>query len=319
MGNAVSIALNDWLRLGIDSKAYPRLPLELERAIFELVALSHPVSIPNLLLVASRVKEWIQPLLYHTLVFDSARPGLTRRLVDGLRFHKPASFFRIIRRQRNLVECAQNLMFLGSQTPVGQLQTVLSACPRVQNLYVLWPYPGDDFDEATLDALPLRRLHCHIGGLAPNNPFQRPFFSNMSHLELWRVPKEEDWPTLARLPRLTHLALGHYNEALSELLLKERETLIMLVVLVPPTTGTNYSTVEADPRFVMMTWRLPSSIHDWQRGVLHGDDYWGRVEDFIARRRAGLPRPPYNMFQRIQSIPFIILTPDFDPKAKTDV
>ena len=33
-------------------------PLELERLIFELAALSLPVSIPNLMLIAWRVKDW---------------------------------------------------------------------------------------------------------------------------------------------------------------------------------------------------------------------------------------------------------------------
>ncbi|KAJ7651336.1 hypothetical protein FB45DRAFT_1018685 [Roridomyces roridus] len=273
----------------MDSKAYPRLPLELERAIFELVALSHPISIPNLLLVASRVKEWIQPLLYHTLIFASDSPGLTGQPVDGLRSYTPASFFRILRLQQNLVECAQNLMFMGSE--IGQLETVLSACPRVQNLYVLWPCTGDNFDGSMLDALPLHQLHGQLCALVPNNPFQRPVFSNISHLEIFSVSNEEDWPSLVRLPRLTHLALGHYDEALSQLVLKERETLIVLVVLEPPERGTNYSTLRADPRFVMMKSTLSSGVDDWQRGVLHGKDYWSRVEDFIAKRRAGLPRP----------------------------
>jgi hypothetical protein len=36
----------------------PMLPLELEREIFEICAYLRPVSIPRLMLVACRVKEW---------------------------------------------------------------------------------------------------------------------------------------------------------------------------------------------------------------------------------------------------------------------
>jgi hypothetical protein len=36
----------------------PILPPELEREIFEICAISRPASIPNLMLVAQRVKEW---------------------------------------------------------------------------------------------------------------------------------------------------------------------------------------------------------------------------------------------------------------------
>jgi hypothetical protein len=37
----------------------PVLPTDLERVIFEITALSHPRSIPNLLLVAWRVHKWL--------------------------------------------------------------------------------------------------------------------------------------------------------------------------------------------------------------------------------------------------------------------
>jgi hypothetical protein len=36
----------------------PRLPTELESLIFGIIALSHPVGIPNLMLVAWRVRQW---------------------------------------------------------------------------------------------------------------------------------------------------------------------------------------------------------------------------------------------------------------------
>jgi hypothetical protein len=36
----------------------PKLPPEIERVIFESVAFSHPVRIPNLMQVAWRVKDW---------------------------------------------------------------------------------------------------------------------------------------------------------------------------------------------------------------------------------------------------------------------
>ncbi|KAJ7879703.1 hypothetical protein B0H13DRAFT_1571256, partial [Mycena leptocephala] len=46
----------------------PLLPPELERIIFELAAFVNPASMPSLLLVAPRVKIWIEPLLYETLI-----------------------------------------------------------------------------------------------------------------------------------------------------------------------------------------------------------------------------------------------------------
>jgi hypothetical protein len=42
----------------------PILPPELERGIFEICAISRPVSIPNLMLVAQRVKEWCVAIFF---------------------------------------------------------------------------------------------------------------------------------------------------------------------------------------------------------------------------------------------------------------
>ncbi|KAJ7131272.1 hypothetical protein C8R44DRAFT_871785 [Mycena epipterygia] len=39
-----------------------------------------------------------------------------------------------------------------------------------------------------------------------------------------------------------------------------------------------------DPRFVMM--QLEYYEEDWQAGILTGDDYWVRADDFIAKRIA---------------------------------
>jgi hypothetical protein len=49
--------------LGISNPMVPqtvdsRIPVELEQIFFEIAALSHPIDIPNLMLIAWRVKEW---------------------------------------------------------------------------------------------------------------------------------------------------------------------------------------------------------------------------------------------------------------------
>ncbi|KAJ7495503.1 hypothetical protein FB451DRAFT_1387524 [Mycena latifolia] len=74
------------------------LPLELERQIFELTAVSRPVSIPNLLRVAWRVKHWVEPLLYRTLVIgaDSIQgfPSCSTEIFTYIAFTKSGSFLR---------------------------------------------------------------------------------------------------------------------------------------------------------------------------------------------------------------------------------
>ncbi|KAJ7816012.1 hypothetical protein B0H13DRAFT_2293217 [Mycena leptocephala] len=84
----------------------PTLTIDLEREVFEISALSRPKSIPTLMLVAWRVKTWVEPLLYRTIVvWRSARfaptpapieghPTFYRRTLIPIIKSKPTSFFR---------------------------------------------------------------------------------------------------------------------------------------------------------------------------------------------------------------------------------
>ena len=54
----VAMPGNLCIRPPLMSLTEPRLPVELERKVFELAAHSRPKSIPTLLLVAHRVKIW---------------------------------------------------------------------------------------------------------------------------------------------------------------------------------------------------------------------------------------------------------------------
>ncbi|KAJ7887124.1 hypothetical protein B0H14DRAFT_2696630 [Mycena olivaceomarginata] len=54
----------------------PKLPPELECTIFEIAALARPKMIPSLILVAHRVKHWVEPLLYRVImVVPRTRPS----------------------------------------------------------------------------------------------------------------------------------------------------------------------------------------------------------------------------------------------------
>ncbi|KAK7022377.1 hypothetical protein R3P38DRAFT_2960760 [Favolaschia claudopus] len=49
-----------------------RLPTELERLVFEYAAVNSS-RIPTLLLVAHRVRVWLEPMLYDVLLFDGVK------------------------------------------------------------------------------------------------------------------------------------------------------------------------------------------------------------------------------------------------------
>ncbi|KAJ6553828.1 hypothetical protein DFH09DRAFT_1318838 [Mycena vulgaris] len=239
-----------------DILAEPQFPLDLERYIFELSALSRPVSVPNLVRVAWRVKQWVEPLLYRTLFFGRFNP------IDGLPFcnaqicariasAKSASFLRDSVRNIFLVDISQE-----------DMDTIISTCPAVENLSSC-----------------IHPAHSH------------PAFMNITQLALIEFPHDNThFGTLTTLPRLTHLAVnGLAQMQLCLFLLKGSNalrTMVMYYSPQPTLPRPGPSTLPDNLRFVLMavTVRL---VVDWQRGLLTGLDYWTRADAFIAKRMSG--------------------------------
>ncbi|KAJ7493076.1 hypothetical protein B0H11DRAFT_2007107 [Mycena galericulata] len=264
-----------------ESQIPARLPLELEQAIFELSAVSRPVSIPNLILVAWRVKHWVEPLLYRTLVIN-ATP------IDDLPSCSVDAFIGITRtNQAMLLKSVRNLML--RNTSSDDAESIISACSGVQNLYITnvllhtstrMYFPGHD-------TMPLTRLYCDRGDIfAPQYPpFAHPLFATITHLELFHLDDDdESRKNLALLPHLTHLAYDAYSLRSWKQLLEECKSLRVLICIRWQSPRHDQPVVE-DPRFVMM-W-VKEYIADWQRGTLTGRDYWTRAEEFIAKRISG--------------------------------
>ncbi|KAJ6453948.1 hypothetical protein C8R45DRAFT_1038502 [Mycena sanguinolenta] len=136
------------------SKATATLPLELERHIFELAALSRPVSIPHMMLpfihpYFNRPFR-VRPLLFRTLVFgcDSidGLPVCDVEIIAGLAQHPDA----ILDAVRNVIA------FL---IPPMALNTIIQACPRMENLFMLptGALPAEGM--SAFDDLPFSVLH----------------------------------------------------------------------------------------------------------------------------------------------------------------
>ncbi|KAJ7204221.1 hypothetical protein C8J57DRAFT_386077 [Mycena rebaudengoi] len=113
--------------------ADPAFPEDLERCIFESAAFFHADCIPALLLVAHRVKIWIEPLFYKVVTIY----GLPRETVPkpntifrhsvpalyGLMKSKPASFFP---------DNVRHVQLAG--VPIADILTALAACNATINL-----------------------------------------------------------------------------------------------------------------------------------------------------------------------------------------
>ncbi|KAJ7204147.1 hypothetical protein GGX14DRAFT_460955 [Mycena pura] len=266
----------------------PLLPPELERHIFELTAISRPLSSLNLILVASRVKLWVEPLLYRTMAINT-------RTIPGMPSCTVAEFKRIARTKSRsfLASAVRNLLVCRVKTV--ETKAILSACPGVVNLYVVSYGALFEHTDPPDRDLPLRRLYCDMMILPAAEPFTHSSFRHITHLELFSHVDDFDphdaagsaWTQLGAMQNLTHLAV---NDGLSVALCAHLLNICMsvraLLVLVDPEPSPPVvRQVTDDVRFVVLS--VPDFVADWQRGVLTGRDYWTRVDDFIAKRRAG--------------------------------
>ncbi|KAK7051894.1 hypothetical protein R3P38DRAFT_2857620 [Favolaschia claudopus] len=241
-------------------------PPELEQMIFEIAAYSWRPMIPTLLLIAWRVKIWLEPLLYRTLIVaddrtDDSRLSLNtigqniptavepEHLLSLIRT-KPSGFFR---------DSVRNL-FLAHAVRDEEL-TIVSACSGIENLWL---------GHTTICAINdlkthrLKRLHCTFEALFGETgaDFTQPLFAVST------------WIELTRLPNLTHLAFGdqNYLEMVASFL-PHWESLRAVLFL-----SRASSLDDTDPF---------NAYGDWVHGVHLGCDFWSRADEFIARRKAG--------------------------------
>ncbi|KAF8201877.1 hypothetical protein K438DRAFT_1965329 [Mycena galopus ATCC 62051] len=264
--------------------AEPRLPVELERHIFEIAAHLHSKSIPKLLLVAQRVKIWVTPILYRVVVvYSYLLPG-------HLSFDFP-HFISAIQSQP-ISEHIRNLFIshdVRAPPSPEDLVHALASCSAVQNLALLYSAEPDHLP--LLSAMPLCRLCISLKDVFPRTDidFFHSIFSHLTHLEL-RDHLEgatwAQWKGLALIPNLTHLACWMERSiAILEGALAACPRLQVLVYLYWGGAGIGLELLAHDIRFLCIL--APNSVADWQIGASGGDDFWVRAETFIAQRNSG--------------------------------
>ncbi|KAJ6574532.1 hypothetical protein B0H19DRAFT_604764 [Mycena capillaripes] len=264
------------------------LPPELERQIFEICAHARPVSIPRLMLVAWRVKEWLEPLLYRTIVIEEAPsilsmqelPRITIETMLAVIQSKPAAFFRD--RVRHL--------YLREVPTV--IESVLSACTGLENVW-LGSVPEDCIP--LIASLPMKHFYGPLRILLHRISPTDQFFAQLTQIELLgpaQIASSDDlgiWSRLSLLPQLTHLSFNDEEFIpVCGRLLEICQTLCVLVSLSAPVKEIykpEAQVLAKDVRFVTMNC-LPFVV-DWQMGAHTGWDYWIRAEHFISQRRSG--------------------------------
>jgi len=270
----------------------------LERQIFETAAHARPCCIPKLILVAWRVKRWVEPLLYRTVIVGSF---YSQRTLDGHPVIPPDALVSFIQHKAAFFFAhSVRALLMTSYTPVSAAESILSACSGVENLWI----SGINYNQKIVLAiaeLPLKRLYCNLEELMSGQVqlnFTHRLFSRLTHLEL--LPCSQDMPSevllsgLAQIPHLGHLAfdIDDHSFLAPLTLLRTCVSLRVLVELYQRSGEENQyrdrddtEQLAEDPRYVMM--ECASFTADWQMGAHAGVDYWSRAEAFIAKRISG--------------------------------
>ncbi|KAJ7757567.1 hypothetical protein B0H16DRAFT_1885585 [Mycena metata] len=263
--------------------AGPVLPVELERLIFELAAWQDPEIIFTLILVAKRVCIWIEPELYHTVVFRKSRSLLMLQ-------SKPAEF---LRQHVHHVAISVELEY-------DDVVQILSTCTGVHDL-AIWNNAATRPDLLPLihKLTNLQRLSANLFALFGGRegftldqfrippPEELPLAS-LTHLDLFGPLPERLWSVFRTLRQLTHLALTDlYPRELIPAALGTCPVLRLLVVKwsldakMPAA-----SKISTDPRFCIV--RCTDYEFDWERGARGRTNVWHAAATKIRARRKGL-------------------------------
>ncbi|KAF7326207.1 hypothetical protein MKEN_00473100 [Mycena kentingensis (nom. inval.)] len=261
----------------------PVLPPELERIIFILAADSRSKDALSLLLVARRVQEWLEPILYRQ--FEIIGHG-NREHLQRLAALEPSALQFV--RHLSLRVRHDNVPFLALCSGVTHLALGSGALE----------VPGTHVAISALHQL--RRLACHSRQLYSASPADFvstfPVYATLTHLCLYDYPSgqaalsREDGRTeafAAGLPSLTHFASYGYPtvNAICHMLSVFARPSISAVLVVSSSRraaeGVSQDLDVTDSRFVVTTMR------SWDEGTAEGDTFWDIADEFIARKRRG--------------------------------
>ncbi|KAJ7140386.1 hypothetical protein C8R46DRAFT_1320283 [Mycena filopes] len=154
----------------------PILPPDIERLIFEVAASSNLRSVPNLMLVAWRVRDWVEPLLYRVLFLASDLSGHSGApILGGFPVLSVERFLcRIATPSRpgfNVPQAVRH-MFIHAAEEVHPdlLATILTACTRTTNLFAhLGSHPEEKTCNTLTEMVGLQRLTTTIKPLVDIN------------------------------------------------------------------------------------------------------------------------------------------------------
>ncbi|KAJ6506754.1 hypothetical protein C8R45DRAFT_970432 [Mycena sanguinolenta] len=272
----------------------PHLPPELECRIFEIAALARPTGIPHLILVARRVKHWVEPLLYRVF-FLSSEPPYRNPPSYGFPIITPSTLLQLIaEKPPYFLQNTVKRIIVTGLIDNPQMEPILAACSHAFD-YCYYTHKLRSA-EALAQLHHLRRLTISLHGFLDccSIDSTHSILANITHLDLHAISatREDLHWGLCLVSNLTHFAVNFTvrNRGFQTAPLRANTHLECIVFLVdgrlPVDLQEVHDSIEHDARFVCMARNIDFHLN-WLRHTDTGRDFWALADAFIAARREG--------------------------------
>ncbi|KAH8818662.1 hypothetical protein DL96DRAFT_1820091 [Flagelloscypha sp. PMI_526] len=286
----------------------PFLPPELEHRVFTLCASNDRQSIPVLLLVCHRVKDWIEPHLFRTIIFKSKGQGSFSRIISSIVAKSPEF------RAQHVRYCAIEKQEHWDDKKVYHTAQLFGLCPEIHDLALWSTFPTAELLFPILRSLQnLRRLSLNWNSV----PLVVKFLNSQSadslpitHL-LWEMDQIKKLPPLlVKLPRLTHIQFSwwatddHSSAPIWMESVEQLTSVPMVELILIHLPGAHWSKLGVENESGILV-KYPELDHikvivahhgelhgnfflavEWELGVYGGDDLWTRAQKTLDQRRA---------------------------------
>ncbi|KAJ7451452.1 hypothetical protein B0H11DRAFT_1915961 [Mycena galericulata] len=192
--------------------------------------------------VAMRVKEWVEPLLYCTIILSGdprvdappleGYPEFTTEILSSAMGSKPPAFFR--NSVRDL------LLFY-----VLKDKEILTVCTSVENLWIVGTLTGQ-FDSWAQKSLTLKHLYTNFVELLCGPPATRPIFPHLTHLELMGPTQADDDIDVLFSSRGVHTGVDYWSRAEGFIAMRQSGTIDRQLYMVPADPDEDEISNEAD-------------------------------------------------------------------------
>ncbi|KAK7058150.1 tyrosinase central domain-containing protein [Favolaschia claudopus] len=282
------------------------LPYDLEREIFEFAAFTDAQTILKLILVAHRVKTWIEPLL--SRIVSVTDPDRVKEPASGRRI--TGETFLEMLDLRNGASAGNHVRHISianiTSTDELALARALSSCVHAVNV-ALFNIIEPHLFLRSIAKMPLQRLAADLPLLfaGANIDMNHSIFSRLTHLDLFDIDvyaADSRWPQrFSHIPFLTHISFNFHplgiptqpvssHRMLLSGILQDCKQLEVLVLIcaeerLVKSISDKYPFFAEDTRSVILV--VADFLQDWEAGASGGIDYWRRAEIGVRKRQLG--------------------------------